>query len=762
FQILLYRYTGQKDIVVGSLIANRHYQETEGLIGFLVNTLALKTSFEGKESFLDILSKVKETTLQAYQHQDLFFDQLVDYLNIERRLNRNPVFQVMFSLQNIMSDNDKALSLQNLEIMPIFSEYPLAKFDLSVDVFEHEESLNISFEYATELFEEKTIKRFAHHFEKLINEILKAPFSSLLAHSLLTSEEKHQLLIEWNDTKAEYPQDITIHQLFEEQADLVPHNVAVVHEDQELTYQQLNQKANRLAHYLRALGVGPDTLVAIAVERSVEMVVGLLSILKAGGAYVPLDPEYPQERLQFMLQDTNASVLITHSQLQDKLKETLSSYTGKVLLMDQLEETLQKQSTLNPTPLSLPRHLAYVIYTSGSTGKPKGVMISHINLSAAYSTWKSEYDLLNITNHLQMANFSFDVFSGDLVRALCSQGKLVLSSSHLSAPSNLYQLIKDHSIEFAEFVPAVLRNLMGYLEETNTLLDRMRFLVCGSDHWSPDDFRRAQRILGPNGKIVNSYGLTEVTLDTTAFGCTSLEALKYSNTIPIGRPISNAQVYILDPYMNPVPVGVNGELCIGGTGLARGYLNRPDLTAEKFVPNPFIQDDDLDEAKNLRLYKTGDLARYLPDGNIEFIGRIDDQVKIRGFRIELGEIESTIKAHKDVAQVIVAVREDEPDHKHLVAYIVPQNILFASFNAESTFTSAAGNHFTTLSGEIAIILIDNLRNYLIQSLPDYMIPSFFVFIDKVPLTPNGKVDRKALPAPDLTLRQVGEQYVPPT
>ena len=396
FQVLLYRYTGQQDIVVGTPIANRHYKEIEGLIGFFVNTLALRTTFEGNESFIDVLAKVKETTLQAYQHQDVPFEQLVDHLNISRELNRNPVFQVAFNFQNTSQEN--SLALKQLRLEPFYSSYPIAKFDLSLNVFEGKEGLGVGIEYAIDLFEKDMIEKMATHFKELIKDILANPHREIKEYTILTPQEKHQLLIEWNDTKADYPEGKSIHQLFEEQVAKAPNNIAVVYEDQELSYQELNERANQLAHYLRALGVGPDTLVAIAMDRSLEMMIGLLGILKAGGAYVPLDPSYPQERLQFMLEDTKAPILIT----QAHLNESFGVYSGTTLNL-QLEAekkelfieersfnadnpqtrrwiSLTNGSAKNPELITTPYNLAYVIYTSGSTGKPKGAMLSHQGL----------------------------------------------------------------------------------------------------------------------------------------------------------------------------------------------------------------------------------------------------------------------------------------------------------------------------------------------------------------------------------------------
>ncbi|MBL8675936.1 MAG: amino acid adenylation domain-containing protein, partial [Alphaproteobacteria bacterium] len=663
FQVLLYRYTGQKDIVVGSPIANRHYKEIEGLIGFFVNTLALRTTFEGNETFLDVLNRVKETTLQAYQHQDVPFEQLVDHLNVTRELNRNPVFQVMFTLDNVTQG--RSLGLKQIQTEPFYNSYPVAKFDLFLNVDEGKEGLEIGINYAMDLFEAQTIERMGDHFKELIEGIIKNPTQDIQTLPLLTQTEKHQLLIEWNDTRADYPEDKTIHQLFEEQVERTPDNIAIVYEDQELTYQQLNEKANQLAHYLRTLGVGPDTLVAIAIERSLEMIIGLLGILKAGGAYVPLDPSYPQERLQFMLQDTNSPVFITQSHLQDGLKETLSSYKGKTVVIDQLGEILQKQSILNSAPLSLPHHLAYVIYTSGSTGKPKGVMVGHRGLTNFLMSLGNKINIDNTSRLLGVTTLAFDIAGLEIYSPLLNGGTFILISKEVTLdPIKLTEAIDYHDVTIMQATPTIWQLLIDNHWKGKKNLKAL----CGGE---AINLYLLNQLVNKADHVWNLYGPTEITIWSNSQYYTKIEQ-KAVFIVSIGAPIWNTQIYILDSHLSSVPVGISGEIYIAGEGLARGYLNRPDLTAERFVPNPFINEISPLESQRLRLYRTGDLARYLPDGNIEFLGRIDDQIKIRGFRIELGEIESTLTSHTEVAQAVVTAREDEPDYKRLVAYVVPQ------------------------------------------------------------------------------------------
>ena len=749
FQVLLYRYTGQKDIVVGSPIANRNHKEIENLIGFFVNTLALRTTLQGKESFLEVLNQVKETTLQAYQHQDVPFEQLVDHLNIPRALNRNPLFQIMFSFRN--ASEDQALNLDGLETKTFASLYPISKFDLSVEVYEDQGTLGLEIDYTTDLFEEATIHRMARHFEELVKSILKDIHQPIHALSLLTSQEQEQILVEWNDTKVDYPKDKILHELFEEQVKKTPHNIALVYEDEELTYQELNERANQLAYYLRDHGVGPDTLVAIALERSLEMMIGLLGILKAGGAYVPLDPTYPQERLRFMLEDTQAPVVLTTSIIADELPST----GNQLICLDEEAVRLERQPKSNPIPLASPHHLAYVIYTSGSTGKPKGVMIKQSNL-----THYLNYSLKNYTISQGEALFhssaAFDMSITSIFLPLITGQMIRILPDHAKVDDLSNFLTNNNTFGFIKLTPAHLKALKGNLELI-PFKQQKKVLVIGGENLLKEDID-FWLTASPTSSIFNEYGPTETTVGCCVF---SLEDVSNSySSVSIGKPIFNTQMYILDSHLNAVPVGISGEIYIGGVGLARGYLNRPDLTADRFIPNPFITDKDAQNHENLRLYRTGDLARYLPDGNIEFLGRIDEQVKIRGFRIELGEIEATLTSHAKVSQAVLMAREEE-GRRHLVAYLVLQENNFEDLVSESSFTLSSGEQASILTGASLAGFSEDLRNYLSQSLPDYMIPSFFIFMDKIPLTQNGKIDRNALPTPDASVRNLQNEYVAP-
>ncbi len=728
FEILLYRYSGQTDIVIGSPVAGRNREEVERLIGFFVNTIVLRTDLVGNPSFIELLARVKETTLGAYEHQELPFDQLVQKLNPERSLNYHPIFQVMFAWQNTRG---QSFELPGLDITQIPENIKISKFDLTLELEETDTGITGCFEYRTDLFAPETIQRMIGHFETLLKAIVTNPQTPIANLTLLTENEQQKLLADWNNTTVKYPQYNCIHQLIEQQVQQTPEAIAVVWENEKLTYQELNTRANQIAHYLRFLGVQPEVKVGICVERSLEMIIGILAILKAGGAYLPLDPAYPPERLEFMLSDAQVPFILTKS----ALVENLPQHQAQVICLDSNESIFTPESSANPSHQTQAHNLAYIIYTSGSTGKPKGIMIEHQSLINAYLAWEDAYQLSSQTSsHLQMASFSFDVCAGDFVRALCSGAKLVICpKDFLLDPQQLYTLMQQQKIDCAEFVPAVLRNLIQYLEKTHQNLALMKLLVAGSDSWYLSEYKHIRNFCGEQTRLINSYGVSEATIDTTYFETEAVD-LSFDRLIPIGRPFANNQVYLLDDHKQPVPIGIAGELYIGGTGLARGYFNRPDLTADKFIPHPFA--DYFPNNQNQRLYKTNDKARYLPDGNIEFLGRIDNQVKIRGFRIELGEIESLVNQHPQIKESIVIVREDIPGDKRIVAYIVLQTDQQLSYR--------------------------ELRDYLSKKLPSYFIPSASVSIDTMPLTPNGKIDRQALPVPEYNLVSDNDFVAPST
>ncbi|MEH1793156.1 amino acid adenylation domain-containing protein [Nostoc sp.] len=732
FDTLLYRYTGQEDILVGSPIANRDRSEIEGLIGFFVNTLVMRTDLSGNPSFSELLTRVREVALSAYTHQNLPFEMLVEALQPERDLSHTPLFQVMFFLQNApMSE----VELTGLTVTPLMTEGTTAKFDLTLIMQNTDTGLVGVWEYNTDLFDASTIKRMSSHFVTLLAGIVTNPQQQISQLPLLTEVEQRQLLVEWNDTQADYPSDKCIHQLFEEQVKLTPDAVAVVFENQQLTYDQLNYRANQLAHYLRSLGVKPDALVGICVERSLEMVVGLLGILKAGGAYLPLDPEYPTERLHFMLEDAQVSVLLTQQQLIQRLPE----HQAKQVFLDETWEQITQNNQENPTTGVKAFHLANVIYTSGSTGRPKGVMVEHKGLCNLAQAQIQTFGLTSDSRILQFASFSFDASIWEVIMALRSGATLYLGTKDSLLPGKpLIKQLRDRCITHITLPPSALAVM--HVEELPAL---QTIIVAGEA--CPAELIR-QWSAGRN--FFNAYGPTEATVCATIGKATPKANAKCTDgeKISIGKAIANTQVYILDENLQPVPVGVPGELHIGGVGLARGYLNRPELTTEKFISNPFRRsrgageqgsrgDTEGQSFNSERLYKTGDLARYLPDGNIEYLGRIDNQVKIRGFRIELGEIEALLSQHADVQICCVIAREETPGNKRLVAYVVPQKDV------------------TLTTGE--------LRQFLSNKLPGYMLPTAFVILESFPLTPNGKIDRRALPDPDLQ-RELSDYVMPNT
>ncbi|GAX45364.1 non-ribosomal peptide synthase [Tolypothrix sp. NIES-4075] len=714
FSTLLYRYSNQEDIVIGSPIANRNRAEIESLIGFIANVLVLRVRFENNPSFAQLLEQVREVTLQGYAHQDVPFEQVVEALQPEHSLSYSPLYQVMFVFQNVPK---QPLVLPGVTLKPFTTETQTAKFDLSLMIEENEEGLIGIWKYNTDLFNKETIARMTEHFQILLSAIVTDPQQPVSQLPLLSEQERSQLVVEWNQTAADYRQDKCIHQLFEEQVQRTPDVVAVVYEDQILTYRELNNRANQVAHYLQDLGVQPETLVGICVERSFAMVVGLLGILKAGGAYVPLDPTYPKERLAFMLSDSQVSVLLT----QKNLVAGLPEHRVHMLCLDTNWGIISHKSEENPVSGVTAENLAYVIYTSGLMGKPKGVTIQHrsvLNLlrgldKAIYGERQDSPLRVSLNGSL-----AFDTSVKQIIQLLHGHTLVIIPEALRFDGSALLSYLQRSKVDVFDCTPSQLRILIwAGLLDSNAAPTSV--LVGGE----PIDESTWQALAqAENTNFYNVYGPTECTVDATV--C----SVRMAHLKPVlGRPIANTQIYILDSHKQPVPIGVPGELHIGGAPLARGYLNRPELTAEKFIPNPFNQE------QGVRLYKTGDLARYLPDAKIQFLGRIDNQVKIRGFRIELGEIETVLIAHPLVQEAIVIDREDTPNKKSLVAYIVAQQ------NSPRS---------------------SELFSFLKQKLPDYMVPKYFVILDALPLTPNGKVDRKALPAPQADLVREGE-FVPP-
>ncbi|MEH2107766.1 amino acid adenylation domain-containing protein [Nostoc sp.] len=693
FVVLMFRYSGQDDICIGSPIANRNRRELEPLIGFFVNILVLRNQIKGNPSFSEFLSQVRQVATSAYTHQDVPFEQVVEALQPERSLSYNPLFQVVFVLENFLLDT---LELPDVTLTPQFVERGTSQFDLTLAVWETKQGLIGSWEYNSDLFEPDTIARMTSHFQTLLAAIIANPNQTIGELPLLSQPERHQLLVEWNDTYRPYPQSKCIHELFEDQVEKTPNAIAVVYENESLTYQELNLRANQLAHYLQTLGVGAEVLVGICIERSPLMVVGLLGILKAGGAYVPLDPAYPQERLAFMLEDAQVSVLLT----QKSLVATLPPHKARVVCLDSDISSTRTENLLHTVTTD---NLAYVIYTSGSTGRPKGVQIEHRGLLNLVFWHQQAFAVSSLDRVTQVAGVAFDACGWEIWPYLTAGASIHFPDDETRLyPEQLRDWLLSKAITISFLPTPMAEKILSLNWPANAAL---RTLLTGGDqlHQYPSTSHPFE--------VVNNYGPTENTVVTTS-GAVPKRQQTY---LPpgIGRAIANTQVYILDSLLQPVPIGVTGELYIGGESLARGYLHRPDLTTERFIRNPFAPQE--------RLYRTGDLVRYQTDGNIEFLGRIDHQVKIRGFRIELSEIEATLTQHPQVRDAVVIAREDIPGVKSLAAYIIPE------------LTQPTSNE---------------LRLFLKSKLPNYMVPASFTVLEVLPITPNGKVDRRALPVPE--------------
>ena len=733
FKLLLYRYSGQNDLIVGFPIANRSWGEAMGLIGFFVNTLVVRAFISEELIFREFLFRVRDVCRATYEHHDFPFEKLVEILQPPRDSSRNPIFQAMFTFQNMPRGYAVPPELRST---PIIIDNGSSKVDLTLSLSERDAELVGFIEYSTDLFSRDRIGRMVGHFQTLLEAVLADPDQAIATLPILTEAERHQILIEWNDTAADYPKEKCIHHLFEEQVERTPEAIAIEFEEMRITYRELNQRANRLAHYLIAMGIGPEKLVGICVERSLEMVIGLLGILKAGGAYVPLDPTYPDERLRFMLEDSQVSVLLTQQKLIEDSEwmiedrhlpssvPSASLRTGldsrlQVVCLDRDWPSIEQQSSENPSLTIQSNNLAYVIYTSGSTGQPKGVQIEHRSVVNCLSSVGTQINLAPRDAWLAVTTISFDIAGLELYLAIITGAKVVLANTgEASDAGKLIARIKTSNTNVMQATPSLWQLLLDHGWQCPA-----GFKILSGGEALPH--RLANRFLDRATSVWNLYGPTETTIWSTMARVTANET-----GVPIGRPLTNTQVYILDVSLQPLPIGIPGEIYIGGDGLARGYFNRPEITAEKFVQNPFSDDP------SSRLYRTGDLAKHRADGVIEFLGRSDNQVKIRGHRIELGEIESILNQHPSVRESAVLAREREfLGDIELIGYVV-------SNHQPSPTTS-------------------ELRRFLGEKLPEFMIPSAFTFLDALPLTHNGKFDRNALPAPDGQRPLLDQGFVAP-
>ncbi|MCK9738897.1 amino acid adenylation domain-containing protein, partial [Pseudomonas syringae pv. syringae] len=750
---LLSRFSGQDDVVIGTPVANRPRSELESLIGFFVNTLALRIRPEGRLSVAALLEQVKAVMLAVHAHQDLPFEQVVEALQPPRSLGHSPIFQVMLALNNTPGGGE--FSLPELSLEPLQAPHTTAQFDLSLALVEADGGLIGSLEYASDLFERATIERMAGHLQVLLEGMVADDQQAVAELPLLSCEQRRQVLESFNDTAAAYPADKLIHQLFEEQAAQQPDALAVVDDAGSLTYGELNARANRLAHYLIGLGIQPDDRVAICAQRSLEMVVGLLGIFKAGGAYVPLDHGYPSERLRYMLEDSAPVAVLVQAALQ----ECLPAVNVPQVVLDSVDLS----SGTGGLPCGNPdldalgltsRMPAYVMYTSGSSGVPKGVLIEH--RSVLRLVINNPYARITTEDCVAHgANTAFDASTWEIWSALLNGAKLlVVSQATLLNPARLNHILIEGGVT-ALWLTAGLFN--EYVDVLAAAFSKLRYLLVGGDVLDPVSVAKVLSRAHRPRHLINGYGPTE----TTTFASTyEIHALSdNSRSIPIGRPIGNTRIYLLDAHGQPVPIGVSGEIHIGGAGVARGYLNLPELTAERFLDDPFSAEP------AARMYRSGDLGRWLADGNIEYLGRNDDQVKLRGFRIELGEIESQLAACPGVREAVVLVREQRPGDKRLVAYLTAREGAVLSAAQLRELAACPGVREAVVlvreqrpgdkrlvayltAREGAVLSAAQLREQLSQGLAEYMIPSAFVTLARFPLTPNGKLDRRALPAPE--------------
>jgi amino acid adenylation domain-containing protein len=753
FNVFLSKITGQKSILIGTVVRGRRHADLEQIIGMFVNTLALINYPGNQKTFYEFLREVNKKTLQAFENQDYPLEYLVEEVFINRDTSRNPLFDVMFVLQDM---NIQEIEIPGLRLQPYNYESNIAKFDLMLQVLEKKENLRFIFEYSTKLFKEETIQRFIGYFKTVVDVVLENPLVKLSGIEILPGEEKHRLLFEFNDTTSEYPKNKTLSLLFEDQVRRTPDHTALIGQipnpksqipnlpakdpykkesfaEGYLSYKELNKKSNHLAHLLQEKGTQPDTIVGIMVERSVEMIIGILGILKAGGAYLPIDPDYPQERKQYILDDSSAKILVTAPGLPGEF-EKLLIVNCRLLMVNEkpsnrrrLNNPPREANSINNYQLTINNlqlekaSLAYIIYTSGTTGKPKGVMIEHRNVVRLMFNDKFQFDFNNNDVWTMFHSYCFDFSVWEMYGALLYGGKLVLIPRATARDSQRYlEVLKEKKVTILNQTPSAFYNLMNLELKKPRKELYIRWIIFGGETLIPVRLKE-WKARYPGTKLINMYGITETTVHVTFKEIKNEEIASTASSI--GKPIPTLSTYVLDKSLRLLPIGIPGELCVGGKGVGRGYLNQPELTGDKFINNPYIPGE--------RLYRSGDLVKMSARGNMEYLGRIDYQVKIRGFRIELAEIESQLLTHGEIEDVVVTIKENTAGDKHLFAYVA--------------------SHKDRLTAP-------GLREYLLKKLPEYMIPSFFIFLEKIPLTPNGKVDRKALPEPEI---KAGQGYTAP-
>ncbi len=809
FQVLLARYSGQEDVVVGTPIANRTQAQTENLIGFFVNTLALRGDLSDNPTFRQVLARLREVTLDAYAHQDVPFEQIVDALKLERNISHSPLFQVMFALQNAPEGPP---AFPGLALLPFDIKNTLAKFDLQLDLWEAEGGLQGEFLYNTDLFDTATIERMSTHFIRLLETLAAQPDLPVMQVPLTTAQEQRQLLEAAHGSRPAAPTR-PLHVQFEAQVERAPNAVALVypssssgHSDGErLTYQELNGRANRLAHHLRSLGVGPEVLVGLYLERSSDMLVGLLAILKAGGAYLPIDPAYPADRIAFMLDDAQVSVLLTTqeqrtkpvlSEVEGNKEQSTDSTTERkgvlhtppadderaygttppaddgqptVVNLDADWPTIAQQPATNPDSGVTSDNLAYVIYTSGSTGKPKGALITHAHVSRLFSATQHwfEFDEQDVWTLFHSTAFDFSVW--EIWGALLYGGRLVVVPYLVSrSPEAFAALLEAEQVTVLNQTPSAFRQVSGAILAAAPAQLALRYIIFGGEALDLQSLRPwFDRYGDQHPRLINMYGITETTVHVTYRPINAADLETATGSV-IGVPIPDLHVYVLDRYQQPVPIGVAGEMYVGGAGVARGYLNRPELTEQRFVACPWSvvsgqlqpTTDNGQRTTDNRLYRTGDLARLLATGDLQYLGRADQQVKIRGFRIELGEIETALEQHPALSEVVVMPHTDDAGHTRLVAYVVPDQEQRTTQRVpdQEQKSETPDSQFSILNSQFSI---QELRDFLLRTLPDYMVPSVFLVLDKLPLTPSGKLDRRALPAPSGVRPQLAEAYAAP-